>query len=227
MRRKTISLCISMLMVILFGGCVSSEAITLRITDPVSSRTLEQFYEPQVPSQSPEKALNTIDHYYFKNYSDAFTQAISLGNYFLSTWYGTDYAAQLANRMAWMALFLVDEKYTTFKDYEENIYNFCRAMYYANKSIEYDKNGNYYWVNAGADLKDVIINGYRDPLTLSDYLRIKRLIYIEIPNKRDLKLVEESINGLQAIIDRKADWIPEIVQTNLQDQKQFYKEKTR
>lgn len=225
MRRKLNLLLLSLSLIVIFIGCASSETITLRVTDPVSSRSLDQFYEPQTPSQSPEKALNTIDHLYYKNYSDAFTQAISYGNYFLSTWHGTDYAAQIANRMAWMALFLVDEKYTTFKDFEENIYNLCRAMYYANKSIEYDKYGNYHWVNAGADLKNVIIYGYRDPLTLSEYLRIKRLINIEIPNKRDLKLVEESIRALQAIIDRKSDWIPEIIQTDLEYQQQFYKEK--
>ena len=206
-------------------GCMTSETIVLHVTDYIQSRTSDVFLEPKEKSESPEKALTMIDHMYNKNYEDAFLQALAYGNYFLSTWYGTDYASQVANRMAWLSLFLVDDHYSTFNEFDENIYNFCRAIFYANKSIDYDKKS--YWTSAGSDLKEVIVYGYKNPIVLSHYLDVKRLIYIDIPNKRDINLVKKSIEELQAIFERYPDWLPQIVESDLQDQIDFYKDKTQ
>lgn len=205
-------------------GCASSERVVINVTDYIQSRTSDNFLEPRIESPSPEKTLSIIDHQYYKNYNEAFIQAIGYGNYFLNTWYDSDYASQVANRMAWISLFLVDKNYSTLNEFDENLYHFCRAIFYTNKSIDYDKKS--YWTTAGSDLKEIIVFGYKNPIVFSNYLELKKLIFIDIPNKRDINLVKKTIEGLQAITERYPDWIPMIVKKDLDAQIDFYKEKT-
>lgn len=206
------------------SSCVTElEPQNIYLEDYVQPRAESLFLEPQKESESPEKGLYLVDHYYFKNYEEAFKEAISYGNYYINTWYETDYASQIANRLAWVSLFLVDDNYGSFQEFDENMYNFCRSLFYINKSITYDEEE--YWVLRGADFKTVLDNGYSNLPVLSDYLAVKRMIFIEIPMKRDLRLVDDAIERLKHIRARYPDWLPNIVQADIDELITFYEER--
>jgi hypothetical protein len=223
---KRYRLFLMLLLPVMFSSCATElDPQNIYLEDYVQPRAESLFLEPQKESDSPEKGLYLVDHYYYKNYEEAFNEAIAYGNYYLSTWYETDYASQIANRLAWISLFLVDDQYGSFPEFDENIYHFCRSLFFINKSITYDEEE--YWVLRGADFKTVLDYGYSNLPVLSDYLTVKRMVFIEIPMKRDLGLVLDAIERLKYIRARYPDWLPNIVQADLEELITFYEERKR